>query len=247
MKKLLLVMLLSTTVSANEIDTKCPQHVVWGAPITTEGNNQYLCRTGYAVNYNYKTEAPYYVVESVTKDHLNGKSKRLNNFHDDTDIPVEHRDTVKEYSDIGYDRGHLAPAADFSYSDAVMSESFLMSNMMMQDSNMNRHIWNLLEQYARTLATKYSHVFIITGTVFDAKPKVVNTVSVPSQAYKIIIDPVRGKILAFMIPNEKTDLSYTNYITTVSEIERVTSIDFSPNIPKELKPLETIKGNMDEW
>ena len=248
MKKLLLLLLLvSTSVSANEIDTKCPQHVVWGAPVTVEGDNQYLCRTGYAVNYNYKTETPYYVVESVTKEHLDGNSKRKNNFHDDTDIPVEHRSAVKEYLKSGFDKGHLAPAADFSYSDAVMSESFLMSNMTMQNGNMNRHVWNLLEQYSRKMVNKYNRVYIITGTVFSDKPSVVNTVSVPSHMYKIIIDPKREKMIAFLIPNEKIDLDYSNYITTVTKIEELTYINFSPSMPPSLINLETEIGKLDEW
>ena len=248
MKKLLLLMLLSSPVLANEIDNKCPQHVVWGAPVVaTEGNNQYLCRGGYAVDYNYTTETAYYVVERVTSEHLGGKNKRLNNFHDDTDIPVEHRSTVKEYLASGYDRGHLAPAGDFSYTPEAMSDSFLMSNMTMQNGNMNRHVWNLLEQYSRKLVNKYKYVYIITGTVFSVTPKIVNTVSVPSHIYKIIIDSKNNKILAFMIPNEKTDLDFSHYIITVKEIEALTSIDFSPNMPTELKYLESKVGDLTEW
>jgi endonuclease G len=247
MKKLFLLLLLSNSVTANEIDTKCPQHVIWGAPVVTEGNNQYLCHKGYAVNYNYKTETAYYVLENVTKEHLGGISKRKNNFHDDTEIPLEYRSTVKEYLASGYDRGHLAPAGDFSYSDSAMSESFLMSNMMMQNSNMNRRVWNSLEQFSRKMVNKYKYEYIITGTVFDATSKVVNTVSVPSYMYKIIIDPKRNKILAFLIPNEKTELDFSNYITTVKEIESKTSIDFSPNIPASLKSLETEVGNINDW
>lgn len=247
MKKLLLLLLLSNSVTANEIDTKCPQHVIWGAPVIAEGNNQYICHNGYAINYSYKSETAYYALEYVTNGHLGGTSKRKNNFHDDTDIPLEHRSTVKEYLKSGFDKGHLAPAGDFSYSDSAMSDSFLMSNMMMQNSNMNRHVWNLLEQFSRKMVDKYEYVYIITGTIFSATPKVVNTVSVPSYMYKIIINPKRNKILAFLIPNEKTELSFSNYITTVEVIEAKTSIDFSPNIPASLKSLEIEMGNINDW
>jgi len=247
MKKTLLLILFSSSVFANGIDDKCPNHNVWGAPIITDGNNQYLCRTGYAVNYNYKTKAAYYVLENVTKDHINGSSVRRNDFHDDAEIPSDHRNTTREFLRSGFDRGHLAPAADFNYSDSVMHDSFLMSNMTMQNQDLNRHTWNLLEQYSRSLVNKYNQVYIITGTIFGENPKVINTVSVPSHMYKILIDAKRHKVLAFMIPNKETSLDFSTYITTVAAIEKITSIDYSPKMPSKYKYLETNKGDMDEW
>jgi DNA/RNA endonuclease G (NUC1) len=72
MKKLLAVVLLAfaTLASANDIDTKCKQHVIYGAPVKAEGNNQYLCRTAYAVNYNYSTKVAFYAVEHITVQNL---------------------------------------------------------------------------------------------------------------------------------------------------------------------------------
>lgn len=247
MKKTILLILFTSSVFANGIDSKCPQHTVWKAPISKEGGNQYLCRTGYAVNYSYKTESAYYVLENVTKEHINGTSVRKNDFHDDIEIPVEHRNTIREFLGSGFDRGHLAPAANFNYSDNVMRDSFLMSNMVMQNQDLNRHTWNLLEQYSRRIVNKYNQVFIITGTIFSENPKVINTVSVPSYMYKILIDPKRNKILAFMMPNEATIMNFSTYITTVTEIEKLTSINFSPNMPSKFKYLETNKGDMTEW
>ena len=63
---------------ANPIDDHCPQHVVWGAPqIKQEGNNQYICRTGYAVNYNYTTKVSYFAVESIRAEQLVKNADRL--------------------------------------------------------------------------------------------------------------------------------------------------------------------------
>ena len=113
---------------ANPIDQYCPQHVVWGAPqIHQEGNNQYLCRQGYAVNYNYNTKVAYFVVETIWGQSLASKAAvRGNDFREDTDIPPQYRQTLKDYVNYGLDRGHMATAADFVYSPLAMSESFLL-------------------------------------------------------------------------------------------------------------------------
>ena len=115
MHKILLLLLLTSNVFANGIDDKCPQVVIWGAPqIINEGNNQYICKSDYAINYDYKTKVAYFVVEHITKDEIAVKSaSRKDDFREDTEVPVEYRATLKDYTGSGLDRGHMAPAADF--------------------------------------------------------------------------------------------------------------------------------------
>ena len=79
MKKIIIFasLLFTNLVFANPIDDKCPQHVIYGAPISVvpDTQGQYLCRLGYAARYNYATKVSEYVVE---KDR---KSTRLNSSH----------------------------------------------------------------------------------------------------------------------------------------------------------------------
>lgn len=73
-----------------------------------------------------------------------GTLDRTDNFRADRSISTESA-ALSDYRGSGYDRGHLAPAADMKWAPAAMSESFLMSNMSPQDPGFNRGIWKKLE------------------------------------------------------------------------------------------------------
>jgi endonuclease G len=249
MKKLLALLLLLPIISlANPIDDKCKQHVVYGAPALKDGDNQYLCRTSYAVNYNYKTKVAYYVVEHITPEKLVKSTSRKDDFREDPEVPVNHRSTLSDYAKSGYDRGHMAPAADMTFDVVSMSESFYLTNMMPQNPGNNRGIWKYLEEYTRYWAQTKGEVFVITGTIFDDKPIMMKSVSVPSFVYKIVIDPKSGKQIAYMFPNEKLDpKKIDDYAVSVADLESYTGINFSPLLPASLKNNEKTILKMKEF
>ena len=231
MKKLLAVVLLAfaSIVCANPIDDKCKQHVWQGAPVKAEGNNQYLCRIGYAVNYNYNTKVAHYVVEHITVDHLVKNAPRKDDFREDPEVPAQHRQTLADYTGMGFDRGHVAPAADMTFNAQAMSESFYLTNMMPQVPGNNRGIWKYLEENVRYWAQVKGEVYVITGALFEGQPKMMNKVAIPSHVYKIVIDPKSGKQIAYLFTNEKLDPKLIdNYAVSVSSIEQRTGINFSP-------------------
>lgn len=252
MKKLIVLLaLFSASVLANPIDQYCPQHVVWGAPqVEVEGNNQYLCRQGYAVNYNYQTKVAYFVTETIWGQSLASKQAgRKDDFREDPEIPAQFRSTLKDYQGTGYDRGHMAPAADFVYSAQAMSESFYMTNMMPQVPGNNRGIWKYTEELTRYWAQQRGQIYAITGTIFDgSSPTIGNGVRVPTHVYKIIIDPQRAQSIAFLFPNQKLDpKQIANYVVSIKELETYTAINFSPAIPAQYAGIESVRANLADW
>ena len=245
----LVLLFLSSLSLANPIDQNCPQHVVFGAPVINDGNNQYLCKTGYAIEYNYATKVADYVVETITAQHIAVKvAGRKDDFREDPEIPAQFRVTLSDYTGSGLDRGHMAPAANFVYDARVMSESFFLSNMMPQAPGNNRGVWKYLEEYTRSWATKYGQVFVITGTLYDKDSKMMKSVKVPSFVYKIIVEPKTGKSIAFMFPNEKIDPKTINdYVVSIAELEQYTKINFFPSLPASLRAMETTKSNIQAW
>jgi len=252
MKQFLLYTLLLTSPSilANGIDDNCPSFVVWGAPVVAhEANTEYLCRTGYAVDYSNSTKTPVYVVEHLIRAHLSGKFQRTNNFRSDNDLPKEDRSSVLEYEHSGYDKGHMAPADDFTWSAKAMSESFLLSNMVPQNPNNNRGIWKHVEEMQRHAALRVGEVYVISGTIYStSKHKMIGSVSVPDHLYKIIIDPANKRAIAFLFPN--TELAVEDvgkYVVSIKSIEAQTGIKYLPAVPADLAHLESELGDLNQW
>ena len=103
-------------------------------------------REGYALGYIEKHEQPAWVQYIMTGEEVSRRAaKRGDDFRPDPDVPTGSA-TPQDYTRSGYDRGHLAPAADMSFSVKTMSESFFMSNMSPQAPQFNRGIWSKLEK-----------------------------------------------------------------------------------------------------
>lgn len=155
----------------------------------------------FVVQYDPEYKLAKYVRYTMTAEQLRIHSaKRRDKFHPDPQLPVKLQVTPKEYSRSGYDRGHLAPAADFSYSQEANDATFVMSNMAPQTGNLNRNSWKDLEEQVRRWACGEEKVTVITGPIFA--PEMAHLKSglvIPPQFFKIVIDetPPR-KVLAFI-------------------------------------------------
>ena len=192
-----------------------------------KSNGELIKHTFYSLSYAEDHEQAEWVHYKITPLMLKGNVKRTNYFKIDRKVSTGSANT-KDYLKSGYDRGHLAPAADMKLSKLSMSESFYMSNVSPQKHSFNAGAWLKLEKLVRAWA-KISELYITTGGVLNSKYlKTIgnNNVSVPEEFYKIIYDPRNQKIIAFLMANEKLDLPIEKYIVTVDEIESLTGIDF---------------------
>jgi endonuclease G, mitochondrial len=252
MKKLLLsLFLIPLAVLANPVNENCPQFVAHGAPQTSlnESNTQYLCRLNYAVHYRNDTKTAEWVAERITLEDVNGKATRRDNFRPDPEVPEQHRATLQDYAGTGYDRGHLAPAAANTQSAEIMSESFLLTNMVPQNANKNRGIWRTLELAIRSWVRDGKDIWVVTGTVYEQGHLTIgNNVGVPTHMWKVIYDAGAQKAIAFYMPNQalpRSDLH--TFAMSVRELEQRTGINFHPNLPENLAQIETRKPDLAQW
>ena len=145
-----------------------------------------------------------------------------------------------DYTKSGYDRGHMAPAADMKWNKQAMEESFYMSNICPQNPNLNRGDWNDLEEKSRQWAKKYGAVYIACGPIYDTKrPKRIgnNKVAVPHAFYKVILinDKKNPQAIGFIFPNSAGHKPLKKYMVTVDSVEKRTDIDFFPALPDEIE------------
>ena len=72
----------------------------------------------------------------------------------------------KDYAGSGYDRGHLAAAANHRHSQDAMESTFTLANCSPQHPSLNRGIWKQLESYVRSMAQHNDHVFCLSGPMY---------------------------------------------------------------------------------
>ena len=234
MRILFLAILLPAVCIADALDDCSDMLEVTDAPeyIGDDGaEHVHLCRAAYVLAYNSETKVPDWVLEDLTVDQLTGRAKRKDTFKADTDINESHRATLADYAGSGFDRGHMAPAADMVFSQSAMDESFLLSNMGPQVGiGFNRHIWKNLETATRDWARVNDRVIVITGPVYEGEELEVigdGEVFVATHYYKIIYNPSRKRVLAFLIPNERlSGRKFGEFRVSVDDVEELTGIDF---------------------
>lgn len=187
--------------------------------------------------YSEENEQPFWVFYTLTPHKLNSSIKRTDDFRPDPNVST-FSSSLEDYKKSGYDRGHLCPAADMKYDLNSISESFLMSNMSPQVPSFNRGIWSKLESLVRAWGEVEDSLYIVTGPVFrNIKDTIgVNGVTVPGYYYKIIFDPTGfKKMIAFLLPNDKSSSPLERYVVSVDSLEQLTHIDFFPGISDRME------------
>ena len=217
-------------------------------PTSTTG--QIIRHTHYTLSYSEEHEQAEWVAYELTASEVNGSYDRTDNYRGDPNVSTGSA-SLADFRGSGYDRGHLAPAADMSFSHTAMSESFYLSNMTPQEAGFNRGIWRQLESQVRDWARNNGSVYVVTGGILNGNYKDIgpNDVTVPTHYYKVVLDyekPER-KAIAFILPNKKGTKSIKEYAVKIDVVESRTGIDFFHELPDNIE--NELEGSVstDEW
>ena len=108
-------------------------------------------RGTYTVVYSPVLGIPVRVDWGVSRSYI-GITKREPSFRFRTEqLAPRPRITSAMYSNSGYQRGHMCPAADRSVSKTLMKSTFIMSNVCPMTPSINTGAWKRTEIYCRTL------------------------------------------------------------------------------------------------
>ncbi|NTV46324.1 MAG: DNA/RNA non-specific endonuclease [Chlorobiales bacterium] len=248
----LVVVFVQTIKKPSSKPTHTPSQPIAGfnyLPTTKEG--QIIKHEYFTLSYAEKHEQAEWVAYELTKMMVkNGELKRNDDFRPDPDVSTRSA-TPEDYSNSGYDRGHLVPAGDMEFSMTAMSETFYMSNMSPQDPAFNRGVWKHLEEQARKWSIQNEKIYIVTGGVLtDGLPTIGrNKVSVPRYFYKIILDYEEPgiKAISFLIPNERSKKPLNTFVVSIDSVEALTGIDFFPALPDKLENELEKTSNLRQW
>lgn len=205
-----------------------------GPPESGDDRQRYdhLCRRGYVLAHDPTHRVPAWVLEVLDAERFVDRADRArSHFQPDPDLPAERRAELGDYRGSGFDRGHMAPAADMKWDQGAMDESFYLSNMAPQvGRGFNRGVWRELETYARDLVPGRDVIVVITGPIYEQEPaptKPGGDVDVPSHFFKIVYQPARKRAIAFKLPNAKLPGgSLASYIVSIRSLEDETGLDF---------------------
>ena len=112
------------------------------------GESQIVEHGAYTLLYDYETLLPVWV--SWHLDDEDTGTGRDADFRGDPDVPQEYRLNKDDYTNCGYDRGHICPNADRSGDDGMQQESFYMTNIVPQNGDNNQGVWRELEEFIRS-------------------------------------------------------------------------------------------------
>lgn len=135
-------------------------------PSDMEGE-QRVTHAAYTLSYNRQHNQPSWVSYILTREHALGDLPRKDSFKADP-LVTGGSASKADYTNSGYDKGHLAPNADMNWNLTVQSECFYMSNMSPQTHSFNAGLWSRMESLVRDWAIEYDSVFVSTGPVLNA-------------------------------------------------------------------------------
>ena len=194
---------------------------------------------GYTVKHSYFTlsysedhEQAEWVAYTLSLSDLQKNTKRTDKFREDPKVETGSA-SLKDYKRSGYDRGHLCPSADRTFSYTANNETFFMSNMSPQAPQFNRGIWKKLEEQTRAyVKQKPTFLYVVTGPVLEKGLKEIgeNGVDVPNKYYKILYN--LNEATAYLFKNEGSKLPLDSFIVSIDSIESITGIDFFQKLPK---------------
>ncbi|GHT31496.1 endonuclease [Bacteroidia bacterium] len=208
---------------------------------------QIIEHIGYTVSYNSDWKIPNWVAYELTKEEVEGVTPRSNHFVPDPKVAYGMSATTDDYKNSGWDRGHMAPAADMKWSEQAMKESFYLSNICPQNHNLNAGIWEDLEEQVRGLATQKGKIYVVCGPIVSIRPGTIgsNEVAIPDAFFKVLLQNNNGdwSAIAFMFANESGRNPLSTYAMSVEDMQVITDIDFFPALPDSIE--EKIESQVD--
>lgn len=214
---------------------------------------QYKGYTGFNVSYNKDYHAPNYVAWELTSaEATSNNTTTSRDYWQDSSItgcaPVS-----QGWFDLGYDRGHMCPAADQKWSSKAMDDAAVMANICPQLSSYNQGIWAKLEGKERDWAKTYGSIYIICGPIYtDVDQTYIGSARtrVAGAFFKAFLyyNGANSRAIAYVIPHLSSGLgSYSAYAMSIDDLEKATGYDFFSALPDDIEKVVEASYDPSKW
>lgn len=171
------------------------------------------------------------------------------------------------YGAWGYDRGHMLPQASRYNNYEPNRMTYYGTNMMPQNSTLNKNIWASLEGKVRGWGglQTYDTLYVVTGAAFKSTKTIDNAngpIAVPSHCWKVLLRQ-RGnqnrqisqfkadelKAIGFVFTNDDAGAatSIESAVRSVKEIEELTGFKFFRNLDPAVADAVKSQKNLADW
>jgi len=143
----------------------------------------YIKTDMFEIVYSEKLQQPKFIRYSVPCPNGTASRKGMDFYVCDSILTSDNKD----YENNPYDKGHLAPAASFSCDRETLYKTFTYLNCSLQQENLNRTTWRLLEERERQLAKTNKVVIVEIRCVYSPKSIVLPSgATIPDGYFKTI-------------------------------------------------------------
>lgn len=219
--------------------------------IPSDVDNRMLNYRGFTVAFNPSKHQPNYTVWTLEEGETDGPYSR-NDVKFLPDNNVSGCATLADYKNSGFDRGHMAPAADMKWSKQAMADCHLLTNMCPQDNRLNAGAWATVEKNSRKWATKHGPLVIIAGPVLsDRLTRTIgaSAIPVPERFFKVILAPQANPPMgiAFIMPNSYVQGGAQTTVTSIDQVETITGFDFFSALPDNIEAEVEQQNSLRAW
>jgi endonuclease G len=198
-----------------------------------------LCFSSFAMVFSGTTRTPLYSAKHLTRERIRAAKdmKRESAFHAEPRLPLADRSEFADYARSGFDRGQMAPSGDMPDRESQY-ESFSLANMIPQNPDKNRHLWEGIESAVRGLALSDGEVYVVTGPIFQGATleRLHGRVLVPTGVFEAIYDPRRNAAGAYVVNN----VPGTGWkAVSIAELRDLLGIDVFPALPEAVRESTT--------
>lgn len=215
-------------------------------------SDEIIRHDAYVISYDSARRIPEWVAYELTSEETEGEEERNSRMFS-MDPDYHGTQAMREdYSNSGWTKGHMAPAADFRWSPEVMDQTFYLTNVCPQDETLNANDWEYLERQVRRWAKEYGRVWVVTGPIVGNNGYGCigeRNVVIPDAFFKAVL-ACKGDnctAIAFVMGNDDKRYFLADCAISIDDLERRTGLDFFPALDDAMETEAEKTFRLSDW